>query len=238
MQNLSSNLTTAADRNITYPLLKGLDGQGYLSPTNSNSQIGLVLIQEWWGLNKSIMATADSFASEGFAVVVPDIYRGKVAKDTESAGHLLSGLDWADAVQVIGGAANYLKNNGCKKIGILGFCMGGALTIASLCSFPDFFSAGAPFYGIPDLNTFDINKIQCPVFLNFAELDDYKGFSDAESAKLLEVKMKNANINVKLIVWEKAQHAFMNPDAGAKYCKETADKAKIGVVEFFKQYLI
>lgn len=98
MQALSPNLTTSADRNLIFPLEKGEPSQAYLSPLNIDSKIGLVLIQEWWGLNKSIMTTADKFAAEGFKVVCPDMYRGKVAKDTENAGHLLTGLDWKDAL--------------------------------------------------------------------------------------------------------------------------------------------
>jgi carboxymethylenebutenolidase len=98
MQALSPNLTTTADRNLTFQLEKGDPAQAYLSPINNEAKVGLVLIQEWWGLNKSIMTTADKFAVEGFKVLCPDMYRGKVAKDTENAGHLLTGLDWKDAL--------------------------------------------------------------------------------------------------------------------------------------------
>jgi carboxymethylenebutenolidase len=82
----------------------------------------------------------------------------------------MGGLDWDGAVKDIKGACDYLKSLGCTKVGILGFCMGGALTIASICKYESF-SAAAPFYGIPDLKYNDVSKIKCPVFAYFAEKD-------------------------------------------------------------------
>lgn len=131
--------------------------------------MGLILLQEWWGHNESICRTADRFANNGFSVLCPDLYRGKVAKDYEEAGHCLQGLDWDGALKDIRGAALYLKQEkGCKKVGITGFCMGGALAIASLTLFGEL-DAGAPFYGIPDLKTYKLENIKVPVLAYFAE---------------------------------------------------------------------
>lgn len=233
---LSANLFASGDRNVSFPLAVGAEASGYHSPISKDSKMGIVLIQEWWGLNKSIMGTSDTIANQGFSVLCPDIYRGKIAKDTESAGHLLTGLDWPDAVQVIGGAANYLLSQGCKKVGVMGFCMGGALTIASICFWGKLFSAATPFYGIPDMNTWDAKKITCPVEMHFGQLDELKGFSDPDSAKALEKKMKDCGVNASLKVWEKAGHAFMNPDS-PNHNKEVAEKALADVVAFMKLHL-
>ena len=237
MQNqLPEPLITSGDRNVVYPLSLGSDASGYHSPINQDSKMGLILIQEWWGLNKAIMTTADRVASNGFSVLCPDIYRGKQAKDTESAGHLLSGLDWPDAVQVIGGAANYLLSKGCSKVAVTGFCMGGALTIAASCFWGKRFSASAPFYGIPDMGVWEAKNIACPVYLNFGALDELKGFSDPESARGLEKKMKESGVDVTLKVWENAGHAFMNQDS-PNYRKEVADVALVELVAFLKKNL-
>ena len=78
---------------------------------------------------------------------MPDLYRGKVATDYETAGHYSASLDWQGAIQDIQASVSYLKNSrGCTKIGIVGFCMGGALSIAaaSLC---EDINASCPFYG-------------------------------------------------------------------------------------------
>ena len=58
---------------------------------------GLVLIQEWWGLNAQIQSTAERLAEAGFQVLVPDLYRGRLAASGEEANHLMSGLDFVDA---------------------------------------------------------------------------------------------------------------------------------------------
>ena len=233
---ISPNLITAGDRNVTYPLAKGPEGSGYQSPISKDSKLGIVIIQEWWGLNKAIMSTCDHIASQGFSVLCPDIYRGKQAIDHETAGHLLQGLDWPDAVQVIGGAANFLLSTGCKKVGVMGFCMGGALTIAATCFWGKTFSASAPFYGIPDMSVWDLKGIECPLSLHFGELDELKGFSDPESAKVLEKNLKDAGKEVSLKIWEKAGHAFMNQD-GPNYKKEVAEKALAEITVFMKKHL-
>jgi carboxymethylenebutenolidase len=114
--------------------------------------------------------------------------------------------------------------------------MGGALTIAGICTHTDKFDAAAPFYGIPDLKTFDVGKIKCPVLLHFAELDDAKGFSDPESAKNLSQKMAEKGVDNRLIIWEKGQHAFMNQDS-SRFDKDISEKARKETIEFFKKHL-
>jgi carboxymethylenebutenolidase len=116
-------------------------------------------LQEWWGLNKSICNTADIFASEGFAVLAVDIYRGKVADSREKAGHLMGGLDFGGAVKDILAAARALKEKGYEKVGVTGFCIGGALSIAAIASGCEF-AAAVPFYGVPDLTKVRITNIQ------------------------------------------------------------------------------
>jgi len=235
-EDIPAPLITQGDRNVTYPIPVGPEASGYHSPLFKDSNMGLIVIQEWWGLNKAIMTTSDKIASQGFSVLCPDIYRGKLAKDRETAGHLKTGLDWDDAVQVNAGAAYYLLSQNCKKVGVMGFCMGGALSIATICFWGKLFAASAPFYGIPDMSRWDVRKITCPVSLNFAEFDDKQGFSDPESARQLEKLMKDGGINVNLKVWEKVDHSFMNQDSKL-YDKETATKALEEVVGFMKKNL-
>jgi carboxymethylenebutenolidase len=81
---------------------------------------GLVVIQEWWGMNEQIQKEADDIGKMGqFVTIVPDLYRGKLAKDNEEAGHLMNNLDWLGAVQDIKAAAKHLKSLGCNKVCIL-----------------------------------------------------------------------------------------------------------------------
>jgi carboxymethylenebutenolidase len=234
MDSLHNNITTEGERNATYKVEGREDGMGYLSSVNTSSDRGIVLIQEWWGMNKNITNLADKFAEEGFIVISPDIYRGKVAKSREEAGHLMTGLDFEGAVKDILGAGEHLKSLGCKKVGVTGFCMGGALALATLSKDSNgVFSAGVPFYGIPDQTYFPVDTVKVPVLAQFAENDQLKGFSDVESAKNLEAKAKAAGVALTLHIWENANHAFMNVNS-PNYNKEVAAKAKVETLEFFK----
>jgi carboxymethylenebutenolidase len=132
VEQLPVEIVTPGERNYTFPVTGKEDGQGYFCAAGRDSKSAIILIQEWWGLNQSICKTAEVFAEQGFAVLAIDIYRGKCADSRESAGHLFKGLDFAGAIQDIKAAAESLKGRGYQKIGITGFCMGGALTIAAV----------------------------------------------------------------------------------------------------------
>lgn len=235
MNTLPENITSIGEKNVTFKVEGREDGHGYLSSENVDSEYGIVLIQEWWGLNKSITLTADRFAKKGFRVLIPDLYRGKVGANAEQAGHLMTGLDFQGAVKDISAAGLYLKSLGCQKVGVTGFCMGGALVIANLAS-SDVFGAGVPFYGVPDLNYFKLENIKVPVLAHFGDLDKAKGFSDPETAKNLEEKAKEAGVNFTLHLWEGGDHAFMNQDSN-HYNPDVAAKALEETVEFFKNNL-
>jgi carboxymethylenebutenolidase len=95
---------------------------------------------------------------------VPDLYRGKVATDNEEAQHHSSNLDWAGAIQDIQGAVNHLKSIGCESIGVIGFCMGGALSLKSAVAVSGL-KASVFFYGIP--GGLDVSQIKIPIQVFF-----------------------------------------------------------------------
>ena len=75
-------------------------------------------------------------------------------------------LDFKAAVEDIRGAYHHIAKH-CEKVGVIGFCMGGALAIAALSSIPEL-KFGLPFYGIPDLSVFPIENIQVGACLLFS----------------------------------------------------------------------
>lgn len=231
--DLSTNITSEGLRNVSFKVSNQEDGLGFLSQENLTSELGLVLIQEWWGMNKSITLTADKFAKHGLRVLCPDMYRGKVAQNNEQAGHLMGNLDWQSALLVIQSAGEFLRSQGCKKVFLTGFCMGGALTIATIATFGTAFDGAVPFYGVPDLTKFDLANAKCPVLAHFGDLDQAKGFSDIETAKNLEQVAKSKGINFTLRIWENVDHAFMNQDSH-RYNADAASKALAETVEFLK----
>ena len=90
---------------------------GVLTGDTSKSSMGLVVLQEWWGMTEIIVDEAADISESGNLVtLVPDLYRGKITTDHETAGHYMSDLDWAGAVKDIAGAAKYLKEKGWSNI--------------------------------------------------------------------------------------------------------------------------
>jgi len=207
---------------------------------------GVIVIQEWWGVNEQIKIHAAKIAASGYRVLIPDLYRGKVGLDAEEASHLMGTLDFKNAVEDIRAAAKYLKEEGSEKVGVTGFCMGGALTIASNTLVDDI-AAGVCFYGIPPAELADPAVMKTPIQCHFGNKDSMAGFSDADAANALEDKLKAAGVPYEFFRYENVGHAFMNeaPEAvklrksmGIQYeDKEAIDNAWTRAFDFFKKYL-
>ncbi|MET0519578.1 MAG: alpha/beta fold hydrolase [Burkholderiaceae bacterium] len=163
---------------------------------------GLILIQEWWGLKPHILALADRLAAAGYLVLAPDLYRGRIASDADEANHLMGALDFVDACdQDLAGALNFLKTE-CAKVGVMGFCMGGALTIAAAVRLSGLATACC-FYGIPPKALADPALISIPFQGHFALEDDWCTPAHVDT---LEQELKSP----KEIYRYPAQHAFFN----------------------------
>lgn len=222
-----------AEKNVTFKVEGSTDGEGYYS--KGSTENGLVVLSEWWGFNQSICKTSDIISKEGYHTLVVDIYRGKVAEDSEEAGHLMKGLNFKSAVNDILEASKFLREKGCKNVGVIGFCMGGALALAAASADNNNnLQVALPYYGIPNQDDFPVKNIKCPVLMQVGKLDDTKGFSDPESCENLKKKAKEANVDFELIVWEGCKHAFMNQDS-EKYDKVTAEKSLKMVCDWTKK---
>jgi len=195
------------------------------------------VIQEWWGVNDQIRGVADRLAAAGYRCLVPDLYRGKASLEVKEAEHLMSGLNFGDAAtQDIRGAVQYLKTSS-PKVGVTGFCMGGALTILAVANAPEV-DAAVCWYGVPPLEYVDASKIHAPVMGHFA-IDD--AFFPIASADALDQKLTAANVRHEFHRY-KAQHAFANETALNKpipiqYDATAADTAWRRTMEFFQKEL-
>jgi carboxymethylenebutenolidase len=188
------------------------DGQtlsGYLAePDNAAAAPAVVVIQEWWGLNAQIRGVAERLAAAGYRALVPDLYRGKSTVDAEEAHHLLNGLNFGDAAsQDIRGAVQFLKQHS-RRVGITGFCMGGALTVLSLTMIPEL-DAGVIWYGYPPLEFVDAANIKAPVMAHWALQDSAFALAGVDA---LEAKFKAAGVNYQGHRYL-AHHAFANETA-------------------------
>ncbi len=177
-----------------------------VEPTHAASPApGVVLIQEWWGINDQIKGVAEQYASAGFRVLVPDLYRGKLGLDHEEAEHLMKGLNFADAAsQDVRAAVLHLKAAG-TKVGVSGYCMGGALTLLSAVFVPEV-DAAVAWYGFPPIEYVDATRITAPVMGHFATDDAYFPIAMVDT---LEEKLRQAGVTHTIHRYH-AQHAFAN----------------------------
>ncbi len=219
---------------VTFEAL-GKSNEAYVAwPTGDGPWPGVVVIQEWWGLDDHIKSVADRFAAEGFAAIAPDLYNGKVAKEPDEAQKLRMALVWDDALAVIQGAINYLVGHAQvspQKVGVVGFCMGGGLTWHAAAKL-ERVGAAAPFYGGgPEMTDEEVARIKAPVLAIFGELD--QGVSP-EVARRRDEQMNKAGIPHETIIYPNAEHAFFN-DTRARYHSEASDDAWQRTVTFFKK---
>ena len=198
---------------IGYQRPDGQQVNGYLAePSGGTPGPAVVVIQEWWGLNEQIKGVANRLSGAGYRALVPDLYRGKVALAANEAEHLMNELDFADAAaQDVRGAVQYLKASGSAKVGVTGFCMGGALTLLSTVFVPEL-DAGVAWYGYPPLEYIDASKINVPLMGHWAT-DDVP-FPIAKVADL-EKKLAEAGVSFEFHRYH-AKHAFANETADSK----------------------
>jgi carboxymethylenebutenolidase len=187
---------------------------GYLAKPAAGSGPGVLVIQEWWGLDDSLKEMADRLAASGFVALVPDLYHGQVAGHTEmdKAAKLMQALPPDRAGRDMSGAVDYLANHEAvttRGIGVIGFCMGGMLAFIIAANRPDKVKAVVPFYGFPQgPSEPDWSKMTAAVSGHMAEHDDF--FAPA-AAHALEKKLRAMGKNVTLTVHPGTGHAFMGP---------------------------
>ena len=225
---------------ISFQRPDGQSVEGYLAePASGTGAPGVVVIQEWWGLNDQIKRVADMLAAAGYRALVPDLYRGKVALEANEAEHLMTHLDFGDAAgQDVGGAVHYLKASGSVKVGVTGFCMGGALTLLSAVNVPEA-DACVVWYGYPPLEYVDASRIKSPLMGHWA-IDD----TVFPIAKVDELEKKLGDVQAKFEFHRyPARHAFANETADAKnlpYLKHDPAAAELAwrrTMDFFAKHL-
>jgi len=193
---------------ISFKRPDGKELQGYLAEPAKAGGPGVVVIQEWWGLNDPVRGVADRLAHAGFVALVPDLYRGKSTVEQEEAHHLMTALDFGDAAtQDIRGAVQHLKTR-AAKVGCIGFCMGGALTLLAACNSPEL-DAAVTWYGFPPLEYIDASKLRMPLQGHWATQDEFFPIGAVEQ---LEAKLEGAKVDFEFHRYL-ARHAFGNEQA-------------------------
>jgi carboxymethylenebutenolidase len=152
----------------------GRTNNGYLALPPSGTGPGLIVIQEWWGLVGHIKDLADRFAAAGFVTLAPDMYHGEATTNPDHAAKMLMALNIAEAAADLRGAAEYLHAHAAvapKKVGSLGFCMGGQLALFAAQELPELLSACVDFYGIHPKVEIVPERVKVPVLGHFGRDD-------------------------------------------------------------------
>src|ERR1043166_29036 len=204
----------------------------YVARPHQEVSAGVVLIQEWWGINDHIRDIAGRYASEGYLCVAPDLYRGRVAKDPGEASAMMNALAIEDGLETIRKAMDAATETyKVDRFAITGYCMGGTFALRSACEFPEL-KAAAPFYGdIPAEAV--LKNLKVPTLFIAGRRDAW--INPAKVNGLKEIAAKY-NLPVETISYD-ADHAFFNNTRPEVYDPEAAAHAWQNVQEHFRKYL-
>jgi carboxymethylenebutenolidase len=205
---------------------------GYVARPQSETSAGVILIQEYWGINDHVRDLAGRYAGEGYLCVAPDLYRGRVAANKEEAAAMMQALQIEDGIEIISKAlAAAEETYGVKRFAINGFCMGGTFALRAACEIPEL-RAAAPFYGdIPEENV--LQKLSVPTLFIAGKRDAWINEKKVNSLKDTAAKHQ---LPVAVVSYD-ADHAFFNDTRPEVYDPEAAADAWRRVQEHFKKYL-
>ena len=225
-------------QNVTFDS-NGGHAHGYLTTPESGSGPGVIVIQEWWGLDDHIVDICDRLAGEGFVALAPDLYGGKVTHGQDEAGELMQALPADEAAKDLAGAVDYLLEHDAvtsKTVGSVGFCMGGGFVLQLAAQQGDRVSAAVPFYGVgqgvPDTYT----NLTAAVQGHYGKNDEMYPADDArEQEKQIR---EESGAEVEFFFYD-AGHAFNNDkDHMGTYSPEDAELAWSRTLEFLRAKVV
>ena len=220
---------------VTFPS-NGQESQGYLAKPSSGSGPGVIVIQEWWGLVPHIKDICERFATEGFVALAPDLYHGQATTEPDEAGKLMMAMKIDQAAKDMAGAVDYLAGLDATtggKVGSVGFCMGGGLSLY-LASLKPQIGACVIYYGALPGAQPDLAKVQAAILGHYAENDTW---ASPASARELEMKLKSLGKQVEFHIYPGTDHAFFNDTRPDVYKPEASQLSWERTLAFYRQHL-
>lgn len=209
--------------------------KGYLA-TAGQGRPGIVVIQEWWGLVPHIEHIADRFAEAGFVALAPDLYHGEKATSPDQAGKLMMAMRIDEAAADLAGAIDFLASQPdvtSRKVGTVGFCMGGALSLYAACKNPEVGACVVFYGGHPNVKP-DLAALQAPVLGLYAGKD---GFVTPEMVRELDRQLTALGKRHEFHTYPQADHAFFNDTRPEVYDPAAAADAWQRTLAFFRREL-
>jgi carboxymethylenebutenolidase len=210
---------------------------GYLAVPESGGGPGVVVLQEWWGVDDHIRDVCDRFAREGFLALAPDLYRGETTEQPDEAQQKMMAMNMDQAEKDMRGAVDYLaEHEGFEGegVGAVGFCLGGGLAVWAGTVNPKVRAVSTFYYVMPHGKP-DFSKLNGPVLGHFGTADEY---IPVEDAKNLEQEIRDAGGEADFEFYEGAGHAFHGDhNRIGTYDEGHAKRAWERTLEFFRKHL-
>ncbi|MEM6646112.1 MAG: dienelactone hydrolase family protein [Bacteroidota bacterium] len=222
---------------VAYGTVDGAEVMGYLAtPIGDATDLpGLIVIHEWWGLNDNIEAMTRAYAAQGYRALAVDLYGGDVAEDAQGARGLMQAAmgNIPTARENLAAAHSYLTGAGSAKVGSVGWCFGGSMSLQTGLALPDDLDAMVIYYGrVPD-DADTLAPLAMPILGLFGEDD---GGIPVSSVSAFESTLNDLEKDVEIVIYEGAGHAFANP-SGQNYQEAAATDSWARTLAFFEQHL-
>ena len=211
----------------------GSEGTGYLAKAGRAHAPGVVVVPEWWGLQDQIKGVCDRFAAAGYEAVAPDLYGGKVVPyhDVAAASREMKSLDFIQTTdRLVRDAARYLKQSG-MKVGLTGFCLGGAVTVLGAMRISEI-DAAICFYGLPAIVAGESVDLRVPFQAHFANDDDW---CTPAAVDKFETAVRSEQ-PVDIFRYD-AAHGFMNEERPNAHQRQAAELAWARTLAFLEAHL-
>ena len=208
------------------------DTTAYVALPDEPNGKGVLVVQEWWGVNEHVKDIARRYAEEGFTAIAPDLYRGEVARDADTASQMMHDLALDDGIDTIKSAAEKAREQyGLESVGITGYCMGGTFALRA-ASLVDGLKAAVPFYGdIPEEDV--LKQLNIPTMFISGKRDQW---ISPEKVGELEAMAEKHSLPLESVKYD-ADHAFFNDTRPEVYDESAAKDAWKKAVDFFKANL-
>jgi carboxymethylenebutenolidase len=219
---------TIQSAEVNFPV-KETTGSGYLARPEKGGP-GILVLHAWWGLNSFFKQLCDRLAEEGFVAFAPDLNSGVIAGTIEAAGKLMEQRDDQAQGDTVMASKAYLlshPNRHGQEIGVMGFSMGAAWSVAMCEQSHENLAAVALFYGSYSV---DFTKTKARVQGHFAEVDEWEPI---EGVNEMETAMKSAGLDVTIYTYPGTSHWFMEEDR-PEYKPEAAKLAWERTLGFLK----
>lgn len=207
--------------------VKDKQANAYLAEGNGP---GILVLHAWWGLKPFFKQFCDRLAKEGFTVLAPDLYQGRIATTIDEAKALLEKRDLELMVDTVNTAKDHLRKLVKGKIGLVGFSMGGGWSLEIASTSPEQIGAMVIFYGNGEA---DYGKITAKVMGHFSDHDEWE---PNEYVDMTFAALKKAGVDTTRHIYPGVAHWFMEEDR-PEYDPAAAQLAWDRTVEFLKKTL-